>query len=151
MTLTVPRSLTLLCLVACLTLGSEGACPPVFQPTTDLGARGGLSNEGAVMMGPRRLPGGASDRKAPDVQVRDLLVQAKVAGNLMQYCKMEGYSLFVALEPCFYTTQVVAGTIYAVTLSIEPDDGSFFEVKIFKPLPHLGEPPSIQEIKRVRV
>mmetsp|Transcript_38241 Transcript_38241/g.109803 ORF Transcript_38241/g.109803 Transcript_38241/m.109803 type:complete len:147 (+) Transcript_38241:74-514(+) len=95
----------------------------------------------------RKLVGGSSAPQLPDDSVRQLLVEADATNELFKYCEGQGYGLFVAAQPCSYTTQVVAGMIYTVSMSTEPDPGTYYEIKIFKPLPHLEQKARVTEIR----
>ena len=50
---------------------------------------------------------------------------------------------FETFEPIAYTTQVVAGTVYQAKIRV--DGGEVIHAKIFEPLPHTNEAPSIMD------
>ena len=52
---------------------------------------------------------------------------------------------FDTFEPFAYTTQVVAGTVYQAKIRV--DGGDVLHAKIFQPLPHTNEDPSVMDIK----
>mmetsp|Transcript_698 Transcript_698/g.1656 ORF Transcript_698/g.1656 Transcript_698/m.1656 type:complete len:147 (-) Transcript_698:142-582(-) len=115
---------------------AAAACP-VLYPDASAGGEPTL----------RKLVGGSSAPQLPDDSVRQLLVEADATNELFKYCEGQGYSLFVAAQPCFYTTQVVAGLLYTVSMSTEPDPGTYYEIKIFKPLPFRNEKARVIEIR----
>ena len=50
---------------------------------------------------------------------------------------------YTVFEPILFTSQVVAGKNYWVKIHVDDD---FIHVKIYKPLPHTGNPPEISEV-----
>ncbi|KAJ1459748.1 cystatin-B-like protein [Pelagophyceae sp. CCMP2097] len=56
----------------------------------------------------------------------------------------EEYAVF---EPKAYSSQVVAGTNYAI--SIHVGDGKMISAKIHKPLPHTSNPPKLMEAAKL--
>lgn len=53
---------------------------------------------------------------------------------------------FDTFELVDFTTQVVAGVIYLMRVRVDQDE--FLHVKIIKPLPHTGLPPSVMTVQR---
>ena len=93
------------------------------------------------------LCGGFSDGKAPDAEfleffntVRDEVLTKLLA--LPEFSEL-GESSSQPLEVVSYRSQVVAGTNFNLTLKLgETTCGC----KIFRPLPHTGNPPQVTEV-----
>ena len=59
-------------------------------------------------------------------------------GGLKAEIEAQAGTTYGSLEPVAYTKQVVAGMIFQVRY--KTDSGDFIHVKVFKPLPHTGQP-----------
>eukprot|EP00401_Gymnodinium_catenatum_P083338 CAMPEP_0117598002 /NCGR_PEP_ID=MMETSP0784-20121206/75167_1 /TAXON_ID=39447 /ORGANISM="" /LENGTH=95 /DNA_ID=CAMNT_0005400429 /DNA_START=110 /DNA_END=397 /DNA_ORIENTATION=+ len=81
--------------------------------------------------------GGPSEVKDIDAEVKELAVSLKGA------VETKLGKTFSKYEPLKYTSQVVAGTNYKVKVACDGDE--HVHVKIFQPLPHTGESPSVSE------
>jgi cystatin-A/B len=84
------------------------------------------------------MMGGHSAYKQPNAEELEffLLQRAAIeaaAGHAFQH-----------FEVVHFTHQVVAGTIYQVKIKVA--DGEHIHVKIFKPLPHTGQPAQVQVV-----
>ena len=76
--------------------------------------------------------GGPSEPKEMTDEVRDITIALKGAAE-QKHGKT--YNTF---EPVSFTSQVVAGTVFMVKVKVDNDE--HVELKIFKPLPHTGDP-----------
>jgi len=54
-------------------------------------------------------------------------------------------SSFDTFNPVKYATQLVAGTNYFVKVDV--GNGAYIHVRIYKPLPHTGAPPSLHSVQ----
>mmetsp|Transcript_27030 Transcript_27030/g.41053 ORF Transcript_27030/g.41053 Transcript_27030/m.41053 type:complete len:108 (-) Transcript_27030:117-440(-) len=57
-------------------------------------------------------------------------------------------SEFPRFEATHVRSQVVAGMVYHFRIVIGDNDDDVVHMKVFKPLPHTGDSPSIMEIKK---
>lgn len=80
-----------------------------------------------------QLRGGHSDEKDVDEEKMALFKQ-----EFKSVIETKSGKVYNTFEPLAYTHQVVAGTIYKIKIRV--DDNKIILAKVFKPLPHTGEP-----------
>jgi len=82
--------------------------------------------------------GGHSGPKQPTEEVIQLV------SDLRSQIESQGYTLNADYEVVSYTSQVVAGTNYTVTIR---NGEQTLEVVIYQPLPHTNQPASVTEVR----
>ncbi len=87
------------------------------------------------------MMGGHSANKQPNAEELEFFLEHRGAIEALA-----GGNAFQHFEIVHFTSQVVAGTVYQ--LNIKVADGEHIHVKIFKPLPHTGQPAQIQVVTR---
>ena len=85
------------------------------------------------------LVGGISDPKEMTDEVRELTESFRE--KIMEWVVDEADSFI----PLNFATQVVAGTNFYVKVQVNKDPDRCIHVRIFRPLPHTGEEPSLGE------
>lgn len=136
-------------LLALFAWGAWGACPPPMPPVNGGGAGldGGTGLDGGVV----GMPGGAGPPLVPkeDDPIYDVMARASATQALLSFCEQKGESLFVAAQLCSYTTAVVAGTKYTLTMSTSEEPGPVFEVVVYEPLPYTKKQPEVIKVRKV--
>jgi hypothetical protein len=84
------------------------------------------------------MMGGHSAYKQPNAEELEFFLQQRAA---IETSAGHNYQHF---EVVHFTSQVVAGLIYQVNIKVS--DGEHIHVKIFKPLPHTGQPAQVQVV-----
>ena len=69
----------------------------------------------------------------------------EIAASLRSEIQAAVGAEFTTFDCLAYTSQVVAGTNFKIKIATGAD--SFVHVRIFRPLPHTGEPPELSEAK----
>uniref|UniRef100_A0A7S2M726 Uncharacterized protein n=1 Tax=Zooxanthella nutricula TaxID=1333877 RepID=A0A7S2M726_9DINO len=120
--------------------------PP--SPVRGDGARAGTDSANATSWPPMVPPPGAPSvptAPAPGDPIHATIAAANVTATL---CAQSGGQACGPARVCFYTTQIVAGTNYEVTMSASDVPGSpCYVVDIFAPLPYTGLAPSVTSIR----
>lgn len=111
-------------------------CPEAVEEAPLLG--GGLMVEGGDM-----VCGGASEEQDAGEDVQKLCDGLKQ--EIEKAAQAKGWNgILSSLNVLKCKAQVVAGTNYFVKAKI--NDSAFFHLRIYEPLPHTGEPPSLAAI-----
>ena len=84
------------------------------------------------------MVGGFGDEKDVDQEVLDMA--NALQADIMALMPGKQFDMFT---PEKYTSQVVAGTNFLVKIKV--GEGRYVNAKIFRPLPHTGEPPRVTE------
>ena len=84
------------------------------------------------------MMGGHSAYKQPNAEELEFFLLQRAAIE-----EAAGHA-FQHFEVVHFTQQVVAGMIYQVNIKVA--DGEHIHVKIFKPLPHTGQPAQVQVV-----
>jgi len=93
---------------------------------------------------PQPVCGGHSSAKPADDQIRGIIGPLKVEAQ--SKAQASGWNgLFAEFEVHSYTSQVVAGTIFNVKVGYGA--GKYAHVRVFRPLPHTGNPPEVQSVE----
>eukprot|EP00929_Paragymnodinium_shiwhaense_P007404 TRINITY_DN111306_c0_g1_i1.p1 TRINITY_DN111306_c0_g1~~TRINITY_DN111306_c0_g1_i1.p1 ORF type:complete len:163 (+),score=28.26 TRINITY_DN111306_c0_g1_i1:90-578(+) len=118
-------------LLAFLVGGAEARCPA-------------MSTAGAPK---RQLMGGQSAPKAIDDDVQEVFAEAQADHHLLLSRQKQGENIAVQqVKLCYYTSQVVAGINYYVTVSTDENSDTYYEVQIFRPLPYTHKAASVEGI-----
>ena len=72
-------------------------------------------------------------------------VKVQLQASLSQAQASGWNGLFAEFEVHSYTSQVVAGTIFKVKVGY--GGGKYAHVRVFRRLPHTGNPPEVQEVE----
>lgn len=87
--------------------------------------------------------GGAGDAQDGNEDLQSMCEALKA--DITKAAQAKGWNgLITSLEVDKYKQQVVAGTNYFVRVKI--NEGGFFHLRIYEPLPHTGEPPSLANV-----
>lgn len=89
------------------------------------------------------LAGGHSEAKPINDDLQSLVFSLK--GDAESKLSSSEFPRFDATH---FRSQVVAGMIYHFRILVGDDDTEVVHMKVFKPLPHTGDSPSIMNIKR---
>ena len=86
------------------------------------------------------MPGGFGANKQPDEETMALF------NSLRPAVEQQAGQSFSEWQIMHYQSQVVAGTNYWVKIAVGSGDKDFIHVKIFRPLPHTGDPAEVKEV-----
>ena len=86
------------------------------------------------------MPGGFGANKQPDEETTAFFNSVRPAVE-----QQTGQS-FSDWQIVHYQSQVVAGTNFWVKIAVGAGDKDFIHVKIFRPLPHTGDPAEVKEV-----
>ena len=70
--------------------------------------------------------------------------EVTIIQNQKQAVEQRVNKTYSKFEPKSVKSQVVAGINYM--FKVEVDNGEFIHVKVYKPLPHTGQPPEVSEV-----
>ena len=84
------------------------------------------------------MVGAPGNENEMDAEVAAMVAALKAAAE------EKAGSTFATFVPLKYTTQVVAGTNFMVR--VKTGEGECAHVKIYEPLPHTGQPPTLSSI-----
>ena len=82
------------------------------------------------------MTGGFTEARKPDQSIINLVNKVRTAIENAEE------RVFKVFQPVSYVQQIVAGTNYWI--KVKHDDG-YMHVKVFRPLPHTGEPPVLED------
>jgi hypothetical protein len=99
-----------------------------------------LTSKSPTLLIPIMTCGGFSDAKEGGPEEQQILDGLKESAQEQLGATFEEWTLHS------FSTQVVAGVIYMMRVSV--DGGEVVHVKVIKPLPHTNQPPSIMNIAR---
>jgi cystatin-A/B len=85
--------------------------------------------------------GGTTNQRDADGDIQNLCdkMRPKVEAHTG-----DTYDVFTALK---YKTQLVAGTNYFIKVQID-DQGNCIHIRVFQPLPHTNEDPSVHSVQK---